>query len=249
MQDGWMGRRLVRDVAGAVTTSLAAVSIVLALAGASFAAEPVKHISIYVEPFYRAGRTPEEPPEVGTGKPHAELLASLRREDILTARDAIAAKPRLVTPMTLMVLAIRLYDVGLRDEAVFWFYVAKERYIALSEVIVAGTPLLQQADQAMRAFSALAGPVINGYAFCDIAKQRDQHARALSWVERNPYEAVFIEQLPARSPDRQAALERALRAARESAAKEIAFLDDPKKREAFLATRKTNHADEMYCWD
>ena len=30
--------------------------------------------------------------------------------------------------MTMMVLAIRLYDVGLRDDAVFWFYAAKDRY-------------------------------------------------------------------------------------------------------------------------
>lgn len=37
--------------------------------------------------------------------------------------------------MAMMVLAIRLYDVGLRDEAVFWFYAAKERYIVMSEVL------------------------------------------------------------------------------------------------------------------
>ena len=33
-----------------------------------------------------------------------------------------------LTPMTIMVLAIRLYDVGLRDDAVFWFYAAKNRF-------------------------------------------------------------------------------------------------------------------------
>jgi hypothetical protein len=30
--------------------------------------------------------------------------------------------------MTLMVPAILHYDVGLRDKAVFWFYLAKDRY-------------------------------------------------------------------------------------------------------------------------
>ena len=34
-----------------------------------------------------------------------------------------------------MVLAIRFYDVGLRDDAVFWFYAAKDRYLTLDEVV------------------------------------------------------------------------------------------------------------------
>jgi hypothetical protein len=37
--------------------------------------------------------------------------------------------------MTMMVLAIRLYDIGERDEAVFWFYAAKARTIVLLEVL------------------------------------------------------------------------------------------------------------------
>lgn len=36
-------------------------------------------------------------------------------------RDLILVKPKTVTPMGKMVLAIRLYDVGLRDDAVFCF--------------------------------------------------------------------------------------------------------------------------------
>ena len=72
--------------------------------------------------------------------------------------------------MAMMVLAIRLYDVGLRDDAVFWFYAAKERYIVMSEVLDVKTQTLAQADDAMRSFASLAGPIINGYAFCDLAK-------------------------------------------------------------------------------
>src|SRR5215469_13931723 len=133
-------------------------------------AEPVRHIGIYVEPFYRAAATPDGKPQVAVGEQFNALLASNRREDIIAACDLIIADPKLVTPMTMMVLAIRLYDVGLRDDAVFWFYVAKDRYIVLSEVLDVKTPQLAQADDAMRNFSALAGPVINGYAFCDLAK-------------------------------------------------------------------------------
>jgi hypothetical protein len=47
----------------------------------------------------------------------------------------IVAKPQVVTPMTMMVLAIRLYDVGLRDDAVFWFYASKDRFQTLTEFV------------------------------------------------------------------------------------------------------------------
>jgi hypothetical protein len=73
--------------------------------------------------------------------------------------------------MTMMVLAIRLYDAGLRDDAVFWFYVAKDR---------------------------------------------------LAWIEENPYAAMFMEQIPARQPDRKALAARALAEVKEGAAKERA---------------------------
>jgi hypothetical protein len=101
--------------------------------GAALAAEPVRQIGIYVQPFYEAARTSGGgKPQVAVGKQYNDLLGSTRREDILAARDLVVAKPALVTPMTMMVLAIRLYDVGFRDDAVFWFYVAKERYIVMS---------------------------------------------------------------------------------------------------------------------
>jgi hypothetical protein len=107
------------------------------------------------------------------------LLGSTRSEDILAARDLVVAKPALATPMTMMVLAIRLYDVGFRDDAVFWFYVTKERYIVMSEVLDVKTQAFAQADEAVRSFVTLAGPMINGYAFCDLAKQKGQHAKAV----------------------------------------------------------------------
>ena len=80
--------------------------------GAAFPAEPVRQIGIYVQPFYEAARAPGGKPQVAVGKQYNDLLGSTRREDILAARDMVVAKPALVTPMTMMVLAIRLYDVG-----------------------------------------------------------------------------------------------------------------------------------------
>ena len=214
----------------------------------ALAAEPVRHIGIYVDPFYRSARTPDGQPQVAVGKQYNDLLSSNRREDILAARDLIAAKPALVTPMTLMVLSIRLYDVGLRDDAVFWFYAAKERYIVMSEVLDVKTQLLAQADEAVRNFATLAGPFINGYAFCDLAKQRELRAKALAWVASNRYEVMFMARAPALPGDRADNHKRALANAKERAAKERRYFDDAKNVEAFYATRKRNEADVKFCW-
>lgn len=227
---------------------LATIAAVLMSAGSAFAAEPVRTIGIYVQPFYESARTPGAQPLVRVGKQYDTLLGSSRREDILAARDLIVANPKLVTPMTLMVLAIRFYDIGLRDDAVFWFYVAKERTIVMSDVLDTKTQLLAQADDAVRAFSTLAGPVINGYAFCDLARQQEAHAKALAWVEANPYEVMFMARAPALPGDRAENHKRGLANAKERAAKERAYFADAKNRESFYATRKRNEADEKFCW-
>ena len=220
----------------------------LLLAPGAYAAEPVKKVNVFVQPFYQAARAPGETPQVAVGTKYNKLLESDRREDILAARDLIVAEPKLVTPMTLMVLAIRLYDVGLRDDAVFWFYAAKDRYITLTEVAEANTPLLARSGEAMRNFNTLAGPVINGYAFCDLARQKAQRAQALAWVESNPYDVVFMEKLPARTSDRKQGLAQAIRNAKANAEKERVYFDDPKNIEAFNASRRTNEMDAKFCW-
>ena len=226
--------------------ALAAVLVAWPLA--AVAAEPVRTVPIYVEPFYRSAATPDGAPQVAVGSQFNTLLASNKREDILAARDLIEAKPNLITPMTLMVLAIRFYDVGLRDDAVFWFYVAKDRYIVMSEVLDVNTRQLAQADDAVRSFSTLAGPVINGYAFCDLAKQQELHAKAVAWVESHPYDVMFMAQAPALPGDRAENHKRAIANAKERAAKERAYFDDPKTVEAFYSTRKRNEADVKFCW-
>jgi hypothetical protein len=227
---------------------VAGVAVWLAFAATALAAEPVRRVAVYVQPYYEAARTPGEAPRVGVGKQFDVQLASLRRQDILSVRDRIAADSKLVTPMTLMVLAIRLYDVGLRDDAVFWFYAAKERTIVLAEVLDLHHPGLAQVEDAVRNFATLAGPVINGYAFCDLAKQREQHAKAIAWVEANPYAPMFMKEFPAKPGDRAANHKRGLALIKSNTAKERAYLDDAKNAEAFHATRKRNEADIKFCW-
>ena len=230
-----------------ITRSAAAAGLLL-LSIYGLAAEPVRRVGIEVQPFYQAAREPGDQPQVGVGKQFNDLLASNRREDILAVRDLITAKPGTVTPMTLMVLAIRFYDVGLRDDAVFWFYAAKDRYIVFSDVADVKAPVLQQADDAMRAFATLAGPIINGYAFCDLAKQQAQHAKAVEWVESNPYEVMFMDRLPAKPGDRAENHKRALAEAKERAAKERAYFADPKNVAEFAASRARNDMDAKFCW-
>jgi len=232
----------------AMMLRLAWATAMLVWPAAAIAAEPVRHIGIYVQPYYEAARVPGGKPQVAVGKQYNDLLSSARREDILAARDLVLAKPTLVTPMTMMVLAIRLYDVGLRDDAVFWFYAAKERHIVMSEVLDVKAQGLAQADDAVRSFATLAGPIINGYAFCDLAKQNEQHAKALQWVETNPYEVMFMARAPALPGDRADNARRAVANAKERATKERAYFGDAKTREAYYATRKQNEADVKFCW-
>jgi hypothetical protein len=229
-------RRLLASLAGAAAFSLSAAQ-----------AEPVRQIGIFVQPYYEAAREPGGTPRVAVGRSF-DGLASNRREDILGIRDRIVKEPKLVTPMTLMVLAIRFYDVGLRDDAVFWFYAAKDRFLTLDKVVDVGAGGLAQVEDAIRSFSTLAGPIINGYAFCDIANQQAIRAKALDWVEQNPYEAIFMERLPAKQSNRRQGLVEAVATLRASAAKEAAYLKDAANAAKFRADRARNRVDEKYCW-
>jgi hypothetical protein len=212
------------------------------------AAEPVRRVDIYVTPYYEAAREPGGAPKVTVAKAHDALLASSRAEDVARARDAIAKDNALLTPMTLMVLAIRLYDVGLRDDAVFWFYAAKDRYATLAGVADVHTPQLAQVEDAVRNFAVLAGPVINGYAFCDIANQQKIRARALQWVIDNPYKAIFLPQVPALPGDRTANLQKAIAEIKANAAKERYYLGKPSNVAQLKTTRQSNGMDEKFCW-
>ena len=229
-------------------TRLAVAAALIGPAVGAFAAEPVRHIGIHVQPYYQAARDPGERPQVAIGRDLSGQLSSIKREDIVAVRDRIAAEPKLVTPMTLMVLAIRLYDVGLRDDSVFWFYAAKDRTITLAEVVDIQTSGLSQVEDAVRSFSILAGPMINGYAFCQLARQQALRRKALDWVERHPYEPIFMPRLVAKPGDRRENLKAAVRSVRASAEKERAYFDEPKNVEQFYATRKKNEADVKFCW-
>jgi hypothetical protein len=210
--------------------------------------KPVKQIDIYVTPYYVSAKTLDGHPNVAVNTAFDTQLSSNKREDILAVRDAIQAQPKLITPMTLMVLAIRLYDVGLRDDAVFWFYVAKNRYITMTDVVDINAPPLAGVDDAMGSFATLAGPFINSYAFCNLAKQRDAEVKSIAWIEQHPYEAVFWERLPALSGDRTQNLQKSIQSLKDNARKAQEYFADPKNLQDFNKTRQENHVPEQYCW-
>jgi hypothetical protein len=212
------------------------------------AVEPVKTIDVYVTPYYQAADTPGAAPKVTVAKPFDTLLASTRREDVVRARDEIARNNAMLTPMTLMVLAIRLYDVGLRDDSVFWFYAAKDRFVTLAGVADLRSREVAPAENAVTNFAVLAGPVINGYAFCNPDKQQAIRRKAMEWVIANPYRAMFFPQIPARPGDRQANLKLAIAEIRTAVAKERDYLAKPANLAELAARRKENNADAKYCW-
>ena len=161
---------------------LAAAALSLAAQGAVAATpEPVRRIPVFVSPYYAAARTPEERPKVEVGRRFDHALASTERGEVVAARDAIEANPSTVTPMTLMVLAIRLYDVGLRDDAVFWFYVARARYEKAAELLgngdlrvseIAFAAGFQSLSQFNRVFKKFSGKSPSQYRAAGRAQQK-----------------------------------------------------------------------------
>lgn len=227
---------------GSLGTLIACASI------GAFAEEPVRHVPVFVQPYYQSGTSQSEAPIVAVARKYDQQLSSRDPTTIQQVARAIDSDSSLITPMTLMVLAIRHYDVGLRDESVFWFYAAKDRYSTLDAVLDMRHPALAQAGQATADFANLAGITINGYAFCDLQKQTAARLRALKWVEEHPYEVVFSDQLPAKAGDRRQNLQVANEQLRANAAKEAEFLSRPETLEKLTSTRRNNGAVEKYCW-
>jgi hypothetical protein len=226
----------------------ASCAALLAFAGAAHAVEPVRQIGVYVKPFYAAGATLVDLPTVAVDPAYDKLLASDKRADIVKVRDAIAAAPERVKPTTLVVLSIRLYDVGLRDDAVFWFYVARDRYTTMESVLDMNSLTLVGMARAMDDFVGAVGPAINGYAFCDIARQQAQEEKALAWVASHPYRLLESLDLPATADDRNAALGAALARLREAQMKAAKMLDNPETLAEMKSLRAHNQADERFCW-
>ena len=134
------------------------------------AAEPEinpSHIDVYVTPYYNS-----KGPEISVGR-FSSGLASTKEADFLTTIAEMKKDWDRLTFPELYVGAIRLYDLGYRKEAVYWFYSAQYRGRQFGVILdqakmgSIGSPGFELLH-AQNAFYQLVGPYINGYAFGDM---------------------------------------------------------------------------------
>ncbi len=211
-------------------------------------AAPMRQFAIYVLPYYSAGATFAEAPKVSVDPAYDKLLASTSASDIRKARDAISAQPDLVKPETMMVLAIRLYDTGQRDDAVFWYYAGRDRFLTMEAVLDMRSLRLAQAAQTVDSFVSAIGPTMDGYALCDVARHQEREDRAIAWVAAHPYKVLGYGDLPAQSDDRNAALVLAVTKLREASAHNREILAQPAALAQLAEARKQSQADARFCW-
>ena len=124
------------------------------------------HIDVYVTPFYNS-----KGPIIDVGGFSKGLASNNEAEFVATITKMRQAWNELQFP-ELYVAAIRLYDLGFRNESVYWFYSAQYRGRLFATLIdqekmgSMGSPGFEL-KQAATAFQQLVGPYINGYAFGD----------------------------------------------------------------------------------
>jgi hypothetical protein len=228
--------------------TLCALLAAHALALAAPAAEPVRQLGVYVLPYYQAGDTFAEAPRVAVDPAYDKLLASTKQADIKKARDAIAAHPERVSPQTMMVLAIRLYDVGLRDDALFWYYAGRDRFLTTDAVLDMRSLRLIKVAESIESFVGAIGGAMDGYAYCDLAHHKEREDRAIAWVAKNPYALLGDADLPALQEDRNAALADALARLQQGAARNQDFLMTPEGQAKLADVRQRSQADARFCW-
>jgi hypothetical protein len=156
-------------IVGSKARLFAFISLTLALFALKAAQQPEinpSHIDIYVTPYYNS-----KGPEVSVGR-FSSGLVSAKEDDFLTTIAQMKKDWDRLTFPELYVAAIRLYDLGYRKEAVYWFYSAQYRgrqfgvLLDQSKMRSIGDPGFELLH-AQNAFYQLVGPYINGYAFGD----------------------------------------------------------------------------------
>lgn len=158
-------------------------------------------LALQAPPYYHAG----PPLKVAVSAAHDALLASPQRADVLRARDEMAAQPAQLTPMALMVLALRLHALGEHGDAAFWYHAARYRWRLLAAVVDVQAPQLLQPALAMAVFEQQAGPAIVAAEAATPCTTPPARQRALAWAQARPEQAMFFYQYAAR-PRLQAAM-------------------------------------------
>jgi len=124
-------------------------------------------VEVYVTPYYNS-----KGPTINVGPFSKGLGANTEPEFVATIARMKQSWDTLSFPET-YVAAIRLYDLGFRKEAIYWFYSAQYRGRLLATLVdrdkmgSIGDPGFELV-QAANAFQQLVGPYVNGYAFGDV---------------------------------------------------------------------------------
>ena len=85
-------------------------SLALLISNSCFAQEQVKHIGVFVEPYYRAAANAAGTPQVAVARAFDARLSLNEPTKIKEVEAEIRANPDLITPMTLMVLSIWAFE-------------------------------------------------------------------------------------------------------------------------------------------
>src|SRR5436190_14700394 len=138
----------------------------VALAAGQNITDPA-HIEVYVTPYYNS-----KGPVIDVG-PFTKGLAAKNESEFVATIAKMKTSWDTLNFAETYVAAIRLYDLGFRNESIYWFYSAQYRGRLFATLIdqekmgsigSSGFELFQ----AQNAFQQLVGPYINGYAFSDI---------------------------------------------------------------------------------
>jgi hypothetical protein len=126
-------------------------------------------IPIYVSPFYNS-----QGPRIDVG-PFSKQLAAATPDTISDVGAAMKKQWDDLSIEAMYVAAIRLYDLGQKDQAVYWFYSAQYRARLFASILSDDNPktiggAAFEASAAQGSFFQLAGGYINGYVFGKLDK-------------------------------------------------------------------------------
>jgi hypothetical protein len=143
----------------------------LPLLSADLPADP-GHIDVYVTPYYQSVG-----PTIDVGR-YSAGLASQDRAVFLATIHKMDSSWEELSFAELYVASIRLYDLGYRKDAIYWYYSAEYRGRLFAKLVDRqklggiGSPGYEILSS-QGAFYQLVGPYINGYAFGDLSKFSD----------------------------------------------------------------------------
>lgn len=187
-----LGLTSTAGCASAPVTGLPAAELAITVAPSQTpmpmkASEPM---TIAVTPFYDSTG-----PQVNVGD-FSQQLGDSDLKALNTLAREMAKQKETLTPEQMYVLSIRFYDLGDKDEAVYWYYEAQFRarlfQLAIEPVqmVRVGEPTFELST-AYDSFQKLAGEFINGYAGCDM----DNWVRIASLVRDDNPNPPELDQL------------------------------------------------------